>query len=216
LPGVKPDPQREISGELFAHCADGGARYFCRAMTSLSTTAPSGDLFRKFTAREAAVLFALAWLVPFLIHLVPWGEARPLGAYLLPVFWVTFVALYFYGLTAGLLTGLFAPAVNLLVTGLPAWKFFGTMGLELVVFVLFTTWAVRQSPRFWLWAPLGYFVAKTVAALLVSAPMVVGRPDAAGYFFTHLVVGGAAGLVVLGLINGALVIYCPKAARPGR
>lgn len=201
---------------MFAHCADGVARYFRRAMTSLSTTAPTGDLFRKFTAREAAVLFALAWLVPFLIHLVPWGAARPLGAYLLPVFWVTFVALYFYGLTAGLLTGLFAPAVNLLVTGLPAWRFFGTMGLELVVFVLFTTWAVRQSPRFWLWAPLGYFVAKTVAALLVSAPTVVGGPDAAGYFFTHLVVGGAAGLAVLALINGALVRYYPKASRPGR
>lgn len=180
-------------------------------MASLATTAPAG-VFRKFTAREAAVLFALAWLVPFLIHLVPWGGARPLGAYLLPVFWVTFIAVYFYGLTAGLLTGLFAPAVNLLVTGLPAWQFYGTMGLELVVFVLFTAWAVRQSPRFWLWAPLGYFVGKTITALLLSAPTVVGRTDAAGYFFTHLIVGGVAGLVVLALINAALVTFYPKAA----
>lgn len=184
-------------------------------MTSLATTAPAG-IFRKFTAREAAVLFALAWLVPFLIHLLPWGGARPLGAYLLPVFWVTFVALYFYGLTAGLLTGLVAPAVNLLVTGLPAWRFFGTMGLELVVFVLFATWAVRQSPRFWLWAPLGYCLAKTLSALLLSAPTVVGRPDAAGYFFAHLIVGGAAGLGVLALINIALVKFYPKTTGPAR
>jgi hypothetical protein len=178
-------------------------------MTSLATTAPAG-VFKKFTLRDAAVLLALAWLAPFLVHLVPWAGARPLGAYLLPVFWATFVAVYFYGLTGGLLTGLFAPAVNLFVTGLPAWRSFGTMGLELVVFALVTTWAVRQSPRFWLWAPLGYFVAKTVAALLLSAPAVVGRPDAAGYFFTHLVVGGAAGLVVLTLINFALVRFYPK------
>lgn len=182
-------------------------------MTSLATTVPAG-IFKKFTAREAAVLFALAWLVPFLIHLIPWDGARPLGAYMLPVFWVTFIAVYFYGLTAGLLTGLFAPTVNLLVTGLPAWRFFGTMGLELVVFVLFTTWAVRQAPRFWLWAPLGYFVAKTLTALVLSTAMVIGRPDAAGYFFTHLVVGGAAGLVVLALINGALVKFYPKATVP--
>ena len=178
-------------------------------MTSLATTAPAG-VFKKFTAREAAVLFALAWLVPFLVHLIPWGGARPLGAYLLPVFWVTFVALYFYGLTAGLLTGLFAPAVNLLLTGLPAWRFFGTMSLELVVFVLFAAWAVRQSPRFWLWAPVGYFLAKTLTALLVNTAAVVSRADAAGYFFTHLVIGGAAGLVVLTLINAALVKFYPK------
>jgi hypothetical protein len=72
------------------------------------------------------------------------------------------------------------------------------------------TWAVRRTPRFWLWAPLGYFVAKTLTALLLSTATVIGRPDAAGYFFTHLVVGGAAGLVVLALINAALVKFCPK------
>ena len=181
-------------------------------MTSLATTAPAGILFKKFTVPKAAVLLALAWLVPFLVHLIPSGGARPLGAYLLPLFWVTFVALYFYGLAAGLLTGLFAPAVNLIVTGLPAWRYFGTIGLELVVFVLFATWAVRQSPRFWLWAPLGYFVAKTVTALLVATATVVGRADAAGYFFTHLVVRGASGLVVLTLINAALARYFPKTA----
>src|SRR5436190_21488939 len=118
-------------------------------MISHATTSSAGA-FRKFTVREAAVLLALAWLIPFLVHLVPWANPRPLGAYLLPVFWATFIAVYFYGLTAGLLTGLFSPAVNLLVTGLPSWRFFGMMGVELIVFVLVTTWAVRQAPRFWL------------------------------------------------------------------
>ena len=178
-------------------------------MSSLATPAPDG-VFKKLTVRDAAVLLALAWLIPFAVHLLPWAGARPLGAYLLPVFWATFLAVYFYGIGAGLLTGLFSPAVNLLVTGLPAWKFFGVMGLELVVFVLFTAWAVRRVPRFWLIAPLGYVVAKTVTALLVSAPTVVDRPDAAGYFFTHLVVGGAAGLVALALIHGLLVKFYPK------
>jgi glucan phosphoethanolaminetransferase (alkaline phosphatase superfamily) len=181
-------------------------------MNSVATTAPAG-VFKKLTMRDAAVLLALAWLIPFLVHLVPWSGARPIGAYLLPVFWATFLAVYFYGVTGGLLTGLFAPVVNLLVTGLPAWRFFGTMSLELVLFVLVTAWAVRQAPRFWLWAPLGYGVAKTVAALLLSAPAVVDM-DATGYFFTHLVVGGAAGLVVLTLINGALVKFYPKDPAP--
>lgn len=160
--------------------------------------------------RDAVLLLAMAWLVPFLIHLVPWSNPRPLGAYLLPVFWTAFVAVYFFGIGAGLLTGLFMPALNLLMTGLPAWNFFGRMSLELVLFVLATAWAIRSAPRFWLWAPVGYFVAKTVSALLLSAAEIIGRPDAAGYFFAHMLVGSGAGLIVLALINGALVKFYPK------
>lgn len=180
-------------------------------MTSLATTAPAG-VFRKLTVRDAAWLLALAWLIPFLVHLAPWAGARPLGAYLLPVFWATFIAVYFFGATAGLLTGLFTPALNLLLTGLPAWKSFGVISLELVVFVLATTWMVRRAPRAWLWAPLGYFAAKTVAALLLAAPANFGSVEATTHFFSHLVAGGAVGLVVLALINAALVKFYPKTA----
>ena len=76
------------------------------------TAAPA---FKKAGLRETAVLLALAWLVPFAIHLVPWSGGRPLGAYLLPVFWTMLVAVYFYGPVSGLLVGLFAPVLNLRV-----------------------------------------------------------------------------------------------------
>ena len=181
-------------------------------MSSIAT--PSAGVFQKLTVREAAVLLALAWLVPFLVHLAPWAGARPLGAYLLPMFWATFVAVYFYGAGAGLLTGLFAPAINLLLTGLPAWKFFSVMSLELVIFALVLTWAVRRAPRFWLLAPLGYLVAKTGSTLVQAATPVFGDVGAPGRFFLHAVAGGAAGLVALGLLNLALVKFYPKAAVP--
>ena len=179
-------------------------------MTSLAPTAPA-SVFRKVTVRDAVILLAMAWLVPFLIHLVPWSNPRPLGAYLLPAFWSTFVAVYFFGIGAGLLTGLFMPVLNFLLTGLPASSFFGRMSLELVLFVLVTAWAIRSAPRFWLWAPVGYFVAKTVSALLLSAAEIIGRPGAAGYFFAHILIGSGAGLIVLDVINGELVKFCPKA-----
>jgi len=180
-------------------------------MTSLATAAPAG-LFRKLTVRDAVLLLALSWLVPFLVHLVPWANPRPLGAYLLPAFWATFVAVYFFGAAAGLLTGLFMPALNLVLTGLPGWRSFGSVSMELVVFVLATTWAVRQAPRLWIWAPLGYVFAKTVTALTLNTTATIDRPDAAGYFFTHLIVGNGAGLVALLLINAALVKFYPKDA----
>jgi len=180
-------------------------------MSTLATPSVSG-VFRKVTAREATVLLAIAWLIPFLVHLAPWAGARPLGAYLLPMFWATFVAVYFYGAGAGLLTGLVAPAVNLLVTGLPDWKSFGATGVEVLIFVLFATWLVRRAPRGWWWAPLGYLAARIGAALLLSAPAAFGNLDAAAKFLEHVLVGGAAGLVVLALINLALVKYYPKTA----
>jgi uncharacterized membrane protein len=180
-------------------------------MTTSATTAPAA-VFRKLTVREALVLLVLAWLIPFLVHLAPWSGARPLGAYLLPVFWATFVAVYFYGTAAGLMTGLFTPALNLLVTGQPEWRMFGSISLELVAFVLVAAWIVRRAPRFWLLAPLAYAVAKTVAALVLSAAGTFGTLGAAQHFFSHLLAGGAAGLVALALINAALVKAYPKTA----
>jgi hypothetical protein len=183
-------------------------------MSSLAT--PAGGVFKRITVREAAVLLFIAWLIPFAVHLAPWAGARPLGAYLLPMFWATFIAVYFYGLGAGLLTGLFAPAVNLLVTGLPAWKFLSVMSLELVIFAVVTTWVVRRAPRFWLLAPLGYLVAKTGSTLLQSATPVFGDIGAPARFFATSVAGDAAGLVMLAVINLGLVKFYPKSAGPAK
>jgi hypothetical protein len=181
-------------------------------MSSLAT--PAGGVFKRITLRETTVLLFIAWLIPFAVHLAPWAGVRPLGAYLLPMFWATFVAVYFYGVGAGLLAGLFAPAVNLLVTGLPAWKFLSVMSLELVVFAVATAWAVRRIPRFWLLAPLGYLVAKAGSTLVQSATPVFGDIGAPARFFAISVAGGAAGLAMLAVINGLLVKYYPKSAGP--
>ncbi|MFI5337409.1 MAG: hypothetical protein ACHQ5A_11530, partial [Opitutales bacterium] len=71
--------------------------------------------------RETSVLLVASWLVPVLVHLVPWHGSLPLGVALLPGFWTAFVAVYFFGARIGLPVALVTPAVNLLTTGLPAW-----------------------------------------------------------------------------------------------
>jgi hypothetical protein len=178
---------------------------------SVSAT-PLQAIFRPATRRETAVLLFVAWLIPFAVHLAPWSGARPLGAHLLPMFWTAFVAGYCFGLRTALLVGLFAPALNLLVTGLPAAKFLGGLALELVVFSLLTTWAVRRQPQWIVIAPLGYVVAR-LASLLVSVVVdgFSGR-DVAGQFGQSLI-GAVAGLGVLVVINAALVRFYPKPSR---
>ncbi len=183
-------------------------------MSSLAT--PVDGAFRKVTARETVILLTLAWLVPFLVHLVPWAGARPLGAYLLPMFWATFAAVYLYGAGTGLLVGLFAPAVNLLVTGLPSGKALGLMALELAVFTLVVAWAVRRAPRWWILAPLGYLAAKLVVTLLQLIAFGFGGFEALRHSLVTSFIGGAAGMVVLTAINFALVKLDPKPAAPAR
>lgn len=177
-----------------------------------ATTVSTSAVFKKAGVKETTVLLALAWLIPLAIHLAPWSGARPLGAYLLPMFWATFVAVYFYGAGLGVVVGLFAPAINLLVTGLPAWKFLSVLSFELTVFALVTAWAVRRAPRFVLAAPLGYVVAKLGSTGLQAATAAFGDIGAPGDFFVRSLIGGVAGLGVLAAINAGLAWCYPKAA----
>ncbi len=181
-------------------------------MDSSVVRSPSIGIFRKATARETAALLLVAGLLPFLIHLLPWSGARPLGAHLLPMFWATFVASYFYGPKVGVLVGLFAPGVNLVITGLPAWKFLGLMSVELTLYALVTAWAVRRLPWFILLAPLGYLVARLATTTLQLALGVFGDGVAPLAFLAQAVTTSLAGLVVLTAINTALVRFHPKRA----
>ncbi len=179
-----------------------------------SVTTPTSAVFRRAGVRETTVLLALAWAVPFLVHLLPWNGPRPLGVYLLPMFWTTFVAVYLYGALLGLAVGLVAPAVNLILTGLPANKYVLEAMLELTVFALATTWAVRRWPRFVLIAPLGYVVARFAWAewLALTDPKVqLDDVRTAAATIGRSLVNGAPGLVVLAGINVTLAWFYPKA-----
>src|SRR3954470_10032802 len=168
--------------------------------SSSITTTPASEVFKRPGVRDTAILLALAWAVPFLVHLIPWSGPRPLGVYLLPMFWTTFVAVYFYGSVIGLVIGLFARAINLLVTGLPAGRYAAESALELAAFAFATAWAVRRWPRFVLTAPLGYVVARLAWAewvALTDPAVQLEDIGTAGRSVLHALVNGAAGLVVL-------------------
>jgi hypothetical protein len=151
-----------------------------------------------------------AVVVPFLVHLLPWPWPKPAGVYLLPVFWTAFVAVYFNNLGSGLLVALSMPAVNLVVTGLPALDWLGPMSLELVGYVLAATWMVKRWPGTWLAAPLAYVPAK---ALVIAIQWVIPAMHDPRNPFFHLrdsLLNGLAGLGVLLVINLALVKIAPR------
>lgn len=176
----------------------------------MSTSARRLLFFKSASWREVATLVVVAWLVPFLVHLIPWAGPRVLGVYLLPVFWTTFLAVYFYGALPGLAIGLVTPLVNLALTGLPATRMAGLMGLEVALFAGAAAALVNRWPGFRLAAPLAWVAAK---ALAIGVQFFVPAFGYADQPLTHLLrstQNGLAGLGVLAVINVLLVSFYPK------
>lgn len=166
--------------------------------------------------RETAVLAVVAWLVPFLVHLIPWSGVRPLGVYVLPVFWTTFVAVYFYGALLGLAIGLVTPLVSLALTGLPALSMVGTMGLEVGFFALGAAVMMSRWPAFWFTAPLAWVAAKALTIAVQFLVPAFPYADQPGQQLLRSMENGLTGLGVLAVINWLLVAYCPKSETLGR
>lgn len=177
-------------------------------MSSGVVAASPSVVFKRAGVRETAVLLVLAWLVPLAVHLVPWTGARPLGAHMLPMFWAAFAAVYLFGLRTGLLVGLFAPALNLALTGLPALSRLALLGFEITVFVALVWWLVRQGRTAWYLAPLGYVVAKVASALLLVA---AGASTASLWTAVPAsLLAALPGLAVLVGVNLALARFYPR------
>lgn len=157
--------------------------------------------------RSNALALAIALAMPVIVHMAPWGGGIPLGAFLLPMFWAAFVAVFLYGLPTGLLVAAFGPVLNTFLTRFPEFRFNTVMSFELVVFVVFS-WVVIRRPRgrsFWLLAPLAYVVAKACSGGLRAAGVeAFGNIGTASEFFIRSLSNGAPGLIALALINFVL------------
>lgn len=160
--------------------------------------------------RDTTVLLAVSALVPFLVHLLPWSGHRPLGVYVLPVFWTTFLAVYFRGAVVGLAIGLVTPLINLLLTGLPVSTAVASMALEVAFFVPVAALLIARVPSFWLWAPVAWIAAKGAAVTVQYFIPVFHELENPLLHLIRSTQNGLAGLAVLALINVLLAEFYPK------
>lgn len=174
-------------------------------MSSVAPVAPLPLVFKRATFKQAAVLLAVAWLVPFLVHLLPWSGARPLGAHLLPMFWTAFAAVWLYGFRLGLAAALMAPVINLLVTGLPLAGGVTLMALELTIFVVCAWLALGRGWRGWWLAPVAYFTARL---LTFALGLLLGWRNGFAELGPALL-AALPGLAVLAVINRVLQLRHP-------
>ena len=149
--------------------------------------------------KETALLLAGTVLLQFLVHLIPPHNGTPVGAYLLPMFYAPLIAVAFYGLRVGLITGILAPVLNYALLGNPRPELIAGLTLELTIFAV-AAWYLMSYKRFNIVsAPLAYILAKVVAAtVMIVLPF--ANTTSITTFFNGLV-NAIPGILVLLAVN---------------
>ena len=150
-----------------------------------------GVLFLFFLVPAAAAF-------PILVHLIPSVNGIPIGAILLPMFYIPLLVLFIYGRGAAILTACLAPVLNFLLVGNANWGFMGVLTLELVVFTYFVSLFIPTQLKLFS-ALLAIVFAKFISALFISVFQLV--PVAGLEYFQNALINGIPGIVILILIT---------------
>ncbi len=161
-----------------------------------------GGTLNKLKVQAILILLVSACVLPFLVHLLPSYNGIPMGAFLLPMFYIPFIAIVFYRLHAGLIIAALAPLINFLVSGRPDWQFVTILTFELIVFSLFVFLLLQTNWQI-IAAPLAYLLTKIVSSLLLFIIPIM--PVSPFDFFTNSITNAAPGIIVLLSINWFLI-----------
>lgn len=170
------------------------------------TLALDTRIAQRLQLKPAVVVLLSTCLLPFFIHLIPPYQGVPMGAILLPMFYIPFIAVVFFRLHVGLIAAALAPLLNFLVTGNPQWQIVVILSFELMFFVILAAQMLKMNPLRWVAAPLGYLATKVISAgCLLFVPLLPQMHPLD--FLTQSVSNGMIGILILGLINIVVVKY---------
>jgi hypothetical protein len=165
------------------------------------------NIERKSILKTAGWVLPLAIVFPIIIHLIPSYNGIPIGAYLLPMFYIPFVALVWYRLPVAFIVAALAPILNFTLTGNPNWGFMGILTTELILFTLLAYLMLKGNIK-WVAAPFSYIGAKVFSSIMLLAIPVL---DVAPFqFFMASLTNAAPGILILLLINIFAVKYRPN------
>lgn len=177
----------------------------------LKTISLKSDNLGKLQVKAILILFISALILPFIIHLIPPYRGIPMGAFLLPMFYIPFIAVFFYRLHVGLIIGALVPMANYLITGSPDYQFVTVLSFELMVFSLFSFYLLKTKWMVFA-APLAYLFAKAVSSLLLFLIPILPVPPID--FFINSISNAAPGIAVLLVINGLVIKWWNKKGKP--
>jgi membrane-associated HD superfamily phosphohydrolase len=155
--------------------------------------------------KTTALILLAAVFFPFVIHLIPPHNGFSIGAYLLPMFYIPFIALFWYDWKVALPIAVLAPLINFTITGNPQWGFLVVLTLELVLFTGIAFLLLNHKTLKWIAAPFGYIGAKIISSLLLFVIPIM--PAAPMEFFLGSLSRALPGIGILLLLNFLLLKY---------
>lgn len=158
------------------------------------------DLFsNKLQVAETVSILILSVLIPFLVHFVP-VSGSPAGAVLLPIFIAPFIAVVFFRSSVAMITALFAPVLNYLITGNPVIGIVGLMTVELFLFVLITKALINLKYINYIAAPVSVIISMFAAQLVFSTAS----------HFTTVLTTAIPGIVIIAVLNVLIIALTRK------
>lgn len=158
---------------------------------------------RKLQITEITTLIAASVCVQFIVHIIPTGNSVPLGAILLPMFYVPLIALVFYSFKTALVTAAAGPVFNYILTRSPELEVLPQVTFELIIFVLTFTLLLRYSRLNYLSAVISIISAKLLSWFVFSLINLTGLSFAN---FINSLSAAYPGIIVLLFMN-ILLIY---------
>jgi hypothetical protein len=133
----------------------------------MTTTTLAHPVARTLSVTAVGLLGALA--LPFVVHAIPYGGTVPLGAQLLPIFFVGVVLIARGQPLSALLVAAASPWLNQQLTGMPAGPMLSTLTVELLLFTLLLLALRRAWPLALPYAaPVAYLAASVAARWLLT------------------------------------------------
>lgn len=149
----------------------------------------------------AAVLF------PIVVHLLPSVQGTPVGAILLPMFYVPLVALLLIDRVPALVAAALSPTLNFLISGNEQWSLLILLSFELMVFTLVISYLFSKNAPFWTVVP-GIFLAKVAGAGLIAGFGLL--PLSPITYFVQSLYTGLPGIVMLLALSFLLMVKMKK------
>lgn len=158
---------------------------------------------RKLQIAEITTLIAASVCIQFIVHIIHSGNGIPLGAVLLPMFYVPLIALIFYNFKTALITAAAGPLFNYILTRSPEIEIVPQVTFELIIFVLTFTLLLRFNRLNYLSVVISIISAKLLSWSVFSLLNSSGISSAG--LINSLVIA-YPGILVLLLLN-ILLLY---------
>lgn len=159
--------------------------------------------FKKLQVKETYIMLTATIFIQFVVHLIPPINGVPLGAILLPMFYIPLIALIFYKFHVGLLAAVLGPIINYSLTGSPNLEIVSLITLELIVFVLVLSFLLNNKIN-----KVSALIA-ILSAKLASWFVFTTLPLSSEFstsFFVQSFINAIPGIFVLALMN-LLLLY---------